>query len=109
MNKIPALLAALAVACGSVYANTGTHDKSAMNDKSTTAAAPEHKEGLGTKTKRAFHRMGDKLRSMTHRDTQTARSDDTRTMGAAGSGTQDSARQKRMDDAYNNWKSKQAK
>jgi hypothetical protein len=28
-------------------------------------------------------------------------------MGAAGSNAQDSARQRRMDDAYSNWQSKQ--
>lgn len=32
---------------------------------------------------------------------------ETRSMGAAGSSTPDTARQRRMDDAYANWRSKQ--
>jgi hypothetical protein len=63
------------------------------------------------KTKRAFHRMGDKMRSMGHRVANSGKKDDdTHAMGA-GSATDDnkpdSARQKRIDDAYANWNSKQ--
>lgn len=71
------------------------------------------------KTKRAFHRMGDKMRDTGHRITNKTNSkddgdktrysskNDTRSMGASGSDTSDSARRARMDEAYAN--SKRAK
>jgi hypothetical protein len=106
--KIPTLLTAVALTCGVAFtaqANTG-----ADQQKQSTAASSTHAqakgEGLGTKTKRAFHRVGDKLRSIGNKDkTQSARNDDTQTMGAGPA--QDSGRRQRMDDAYANWKSKQ--
>jgi hypothetical protein len=56
--------------------------------------------------------MGDKLRSMGHKnETQQAKDrDDTRAMGAGGSdAAKDGARQQRMDQAYADYQSKQKK
>ena len=104
--KISSLLMALALSCG--VAVTAQANTSADKSPSTVASSSEAKgEGLGTKTKRAFHRMGDKLRAIGHKnkDTQQARTDETQSMGAGPA--QDSGRRQRMDDAYANWKSKQ--
>jgi hypothetical protein len=120
--KIPALITALALAGGVAVAQantSATHDASAKNQ--TTAAASDdtgQHEGLGTKLKKGIHRMGQATRNAMHRvahsgkkdkttDTASASQNDTRTMGSYGTSPADNARQKRMDDAYSNYQSKQ--
>ncbi len=111
--KIATLLTTLALACGGAYANTsGTATHS--NKQQTTAAEQSGTthEGVGIKTKRTFHKMGDKMRSTGHKLAHATRTDkradnDTRAMGAAGSDTQDGARRQRMDSAYDSWKNRQ--
>ncbi len=109
--KIAALITATALACGTAFAAGSTADKTDHSTAATASTQTETKgEGIAVKTKRAFHRMGEKLRSIgnKNRDTAQAKKDqDTRTMGA-GPDTQDSARRERMDSAYSNWHSKQA-
>jgi rhamnose utilization protein RhaD (predicted bifunctional aldolase and dehydrogenase) len=120
--KIPALLTAAALACGSAFAagqyGSGSADSATQRSQSTavssdSASKSAKGDGVVAKTKRALHRMGDKMRSVGRKSTdndeinQAAARHDTRSMGAAGSETPDSARQRRMDDAYANWKSKQ--
>jgi hypothetical protein len=116
--KIPALLTVLALACGSSFAGgsySGSADRDAAGhpkQSATVASDTKANDGIVDKTKRAFRRMGDKMRSASNRADHDRRSDqamrsDTRSMGAAGSETQDSARQRRMDEAYDNWKAKQ--
>jgi hypothetical protein len=96
--KISSLLMALALSCG--VAVTAQANTSADKSPSTVASSSEAKgEGLGTKTKRAFHRMGDKLRAIGNKNKET------QSMGAGPA--QDSGRRQRMDDAYANWKSRQ--
>lgn len=88
-------------------------------DRSTSTSSHESSgESLGQKTKDAAHRAGEKTRHMLHRsedkmgkarsdhDRKTAQEagDDTRAMGAS-SMTDDSGRQRRMDEAYNDYKS----
>ncbi len=123
--RLPALLAALALAGGSAYAmgssNSGA-PHAAVDQNYSAGAQPQH-EGPVAKTKRALHRMGDKMRHMgakAQRSTQREdneyalnRNDknamdrnDTRNMGAGPSDAQD-ARQRRMDEAYIDWKAKQ--
>ena len=126
--KIPALVGVVALACGTAFAapySGGSADADAA--KRHAAAAPTHTQssgakggGLIDKTKRGLHRMGEKARGATHRTANAARKSterdpineqaaahDARTMGAAGANAQDGARQRRMDDAYDNWKAKQ--
>jgi hypothetical protein len=121
LMKIPALLTAAALVCGSAFAagqyGSASADRATQSSQSTAAASDSASkakgDGLVAKTKRALHRMGDKMRSAGRKSTanddinQAAARHDTRSMGAAASNTQDSARQRRMDDAYANWKSKQ--
>ncbi|MGZ5786800.1 MAG: hypothetical protein ACXWJM_12850 [Ramlibacter sp.] len=116
--KIPALITALALAGGVAVAQANTaatHD--ASTNSQTTAAAPDDSqhEGLGTKLKKGLHRMGQATRNAMHRmagagkkdkTTDTAAANDTRSMGSYGTSPDDSARQKRMDDAYDNYKAK---
>lgn len=116
MKTTTTLLAALALACGSAFAAGNTTDHATTRDQSAavSSSTPDSAKGEGfvTKTKRAFHRMGEKLRSIGHKDeTQQAKdSNDTRAMGAAGSDTtKDSARKQRMDQAYSDYQSKQKK
>jgi len=113
--KMATLLTALALACGPVFAAGNTSDHATTNrDQSAAVSSGTHDtaqgESLVTKTKRAFHRMGDKLRSLGHKnETQEAkdRASDTRTMGAAGSDSaKDAERKERMDQAYSNYQSK---
>lgn len=113
--KMATLLTALALACGPVFAAGNTSDPATTHRDQSAAVSsgtPDTAkgEGLVTKTKRAFHRMGDKLRSMGHKnETQEAKdkANDTRAMGAAGTDTaKDTARQQRMDQAYSNYQSK---
>ena len=115
--KIPALIAVAALTCGTALAQgygSSTRPDPA-NPSQPAAAAPASPansadEGLMAKTKRAFQRLGEKMRSVGNKakDTDTAASkSDTRSMGAAGSDTTaDSARQSRMDQAYANSKAK---
>lgn len=130
--KIAVLLTAVALASGSALAasNSTTYDS---RDTATTHKAPvvnkdrksvaakdaQPKEGIVDKTKGAIRRMGEKLGHATERlpgkrssdqamhdpsRTDASRSD-TRSMGAVAS--DDSDRQRRMDEAYNNWHSRQ--
>lgn len=107
--KIPTLLTALALSCGVAFAaqaNTAAGKQSPSTAASSTQVEAKG-EGLGTKTKRAFGRMGDKLRSIGNKNqTQQASADDSRTMGA-GPDMRDGGRRQRMDEAYENWKAKQ--
>jgi hypothetical protein len=123
--KNSALVVAVALACGGAFAAqnySNTADNQAP--KHQTAAAENHSNAKGggvmDKTKRFFQRAGDKVRQTgnslakkvdkNHKQDQAANtaSSDTRSMGAAGSDT-DSARRQRMDDAYGNYRAKQAK
>ena len=116
--KIATLVTVVALATGSAFAaqnsTTGSYDRDTAGTHKSTATATsndttQHKEGFVEKTKRAFHRMGEKIRGAGRHDKDdTAANRDTRSMGAAGS-DMDSARQRRMDDAYANYKSKQQK
>lgn len=113
--KIPALIAVAALTCATAFAqgygSTTSRDTSA--NRSSTAVAPDSPsksadEGLVAKTKRAFQRLGEKIRSAGNKSKDndtTASKSDTRSMGAAGSDTSDSTRQSRMDQAYTNSKS----
>lgn len=111
--KIAAFLAAAALACGSAMAagsNAG-HGQRVSNEHPAKASG----DGVVDKTKRAFGRMGDKIRNTgerlgqrlgTDRDTRS----DARAMGAGGSDqehAQDQGRRQRMDEAYANWREKQ--
>ena len=116
--KIAALAAVVALTCGTAFAAQDYSAERDANNANRSAAMSKdtHSKSAGggiiDKTKRALHRMGDKMRSVGKRgdnSTEQARRDDTRSMGAAGSDTQDSARKRRMDDAYANWQSKQHK
>lgn len=122
--KIATLIAVAALATGSAFAagNNSYGDHSAAPSHESSAAANDNTHsggGLLDKTKRALHRMGDKIRGATHHaansgrkseaDRQAQTSSDTRSMGAAGSDAQDSGRQRRMDEAYNDWQKKQNK
>jgi hypothetical protein len=116
--KIPALVAALALAGGTAFAaqTAATADAENRNQAAMSANAPKG-DGIMDKTKRAFHNMGDKMRSTgskiakkidkaDHRDNKTehASRSDTRTMGAPGAETPENARRSRMDEAYANSK-----
>ena len=122
-KTIPALLTTAALACGSAFAagdySSGSAEGGPTQRSQSAAAASDSPsksakgEGLVAKTKRAMHRMGDKMRSAGRKSSdndainQAAAGRDTRSMGAAGSQAQDSARQRRMDEAYANWQAKQ--
>jgi hypothetical protein len=123
--KIPALLTALALACGTALAapqyGSGSSDRDAAASRNQAAAVSSDTSsgsaktgGFIEKTKEAFQRLGDKIRNATRKstdrdDTNAKAKSDTSSMGAAGSSSQDSARQRRMDDAYANSKAKQQK
>jgi hypothetical protein len=115
--KIPALLAALAIASGSAMAagnsDTGKHSAAADTQRSAAERTDHSGPSFVDKTKNAFRRMGDKLSRMTHTDKNrsdsASRENDTRAMGAAGSDTHDSGRRSRMDEAYSNYQNKQGK
>jgi hypothetical protein len=114
--KIPALIAAAVLTCGTVFAqgygstpNRDTANRSPSTTTATDSPSKSTDEGLLAKTKRAFQRMGEKIRSVGNKSKDndtTASKSDTRSMGAAGSDTSDSSRQSRMDQAYSNSKSK---
>ena len=106
--KVPVLLTALALACGSGFANTATKDADHPKSEAKTVQSGD---SLGAKTKRGLHKMGDKMRAAGHKlaratHTDKASRDDTRAMGAP---SEDSARRARMDDAYANYQKKQQK
>jgi hypothetical protein len=118
--KIAAIVTAVALATGTAAfaADYGTHSDRDTSRHAATAqndTTAKH-DGILDKTKRALHRMGDKMRgtgSKMARATHTpdpngtaARDNDTRSMGAAREDMHDSGRQGRMDDAYNNWHNK---
>ena len=115
--KIPALITAAALTCGSAFAQYGsTAERDAPANSKPSAAAPADSqpagsgEGIMAKTKRALQSLGDKIRSVGNKSSdadKTAGKDATRSMGAAGSDSADSARRARMDEAYAN--SKKAK
>ena len=101
--KTTALIAAALIAGGTAaYANDKTVS-SASDD--TRVEKQEHSTGLRQKLRRGMHKLGEKTHHALHRDRS-----DTRAMGA-GRASDDTAgsRQKRMDDAYANWQSKQDK
>ncbi len=112
--KIAALITVAALATGGAFAaqNTSSYDK-ATSHSAATADDSQAKPGIVERTKDAIRRMGEKLghatERMTGKHSDQAATDssrgDTRAMGAAGS--DDSGRQRRMDNAYNNWNSKQ--
>jgi hypothetical protein len=123
--KIPALLAALALACGAAVAgpdHAGSVSGPSVSQSSSNSASGSG-NGVVDKTKRALHRMGDATRNTLHRignagrhsgpngsDSHASdRGSDTRAMGASGSDSNDSARRSRMDDAYQRWSSKHNK
>ena len=124
--KLRASLTVLALVCGTAFAaqdSSVSTDRDAAANRNPSAASTDAKPsdgGVVDKTKRAFRRMGEKIRNATHRtdsaDRKSAERDpindqaarnEARTMGAAGSDSQDAARKSRMDNAYENWKSKQ--
>lgn len=108
----------IAVAC-CTFAIAGGNALAQDHSTSTTSSAHESSgESLGQKTRDAAHRVGEKTRHLFHRsedkmgkaksdhDRKTAQEagDDTRAMGAS-SMNDDSGRQRRMDEAYNDYKS----
>jgi hypothetical protein len=113
--KIAALITVAALTCGTALAqgygsssgSSSTHNQSAA----TANDSPSKGDGILDKTKRAFHRLGEKLhagKKSSDNTDKTAQQDpeSTHAMGASGSGKSDSARQARMDQAYSNSKSK---
>ena len=115
--RATALVVSAALMCGAA-ALAQQQDPQARGDESARAEQQEHgatageklrgtMHKLGDKTRHAMHRMGDKMRHVAHRDKDKS---DTRAMGAAGSSDEAvAARQRRMDDAYANWQTKQAR
>lgn len=108
--KIAALITVAALTCGTAlaqgYGSSTDRNTSASPNQPAAAANDQPKgEGFIDKTKRVFHRLGDKIRSVGNKSKdptdKTAQQNDTRTMGADKS---DSARQARIDQAYGNSK-----
>jgi hypothetical protein len=115
--KIAALIAVAALTCGTAFAQSygssgsSSRDTSANHSATTANESQPKGEGIMDKTKRAFHRLGEKLhagKKSSDNTDKTAQQDpeSTHAMGASGSGKSDSARQARMDQAYSNSKSK---
>jgi hypothetical protein len=125
--KMPLLLAAVALTCGTAFAQS----EAANNVSSGTAVESPAPSGnsLADKTRRAGHRVADATRRTGHRlgdamnghhhkdGDRHARADDrehharagrddSRRMGA-NRDMDDHSRQARMDDAYANWQKKQ--
>ena len=105
----------IALACTLAFAGGN-----ALAQDRATSKAESTAESAGHKAKDAAHRAGDKTRHMGHRmehkmdhakahhEARRAQEagDDTRAMGGSGSSmSADSERQKRMDQAYNDFKS----
>lgn len=113
-HTLIALACTLAIAGGNALAQ----------DRSTSSTAHESSgESVGQKAKDAAHRVGEKTRNMYHKaenkmgraksdhEARTAQTTqeagaDTRAMGASSSSAE-SERQKRMDQAYDDYKSRQ--
>ncbi len=110
--KMAAFLAAAALACGSAMAaDSKTEPGQRVSNEHPAKASGD---GVVDKTKRAFSRMGDKIRHTGERLGQKLGTDkdsrhDARAMGASGSeqAQEDQARRQRMDEAYANWRGKQ--
>jgi hypothetical protein len=112
--KIAALITVAALTCGTAFAQSSstTTDSSATRKHAATASDTQPKgEGFMDKTKRAFHKLGEKLHAGKKSDDTTDKtaqqSPDTRSMGASASdkgARSDSSRQSRMDEAYANSK-----
>jgi hypothetical protein len=95
--KATALIAAGLLAVGTAaLANTSDTAKS---DDHARVEQKDHRTA-GQKIRGAMHKLGEKTRHALHRDRH-----ETTAMGA-GPATDD-ARQRRMDDAYANWRAKQ--
>lgn len=120
--KIATIVAAVALATGSAafaadhsYSSSGDTARHAQTTQNTDRGASG--DGLLAKTKRALHRLGEKMRGAGHETADAAKDrdhdrtamgkdrNDTRSMGAAG----DSSREQRMNKAYGNWQDKQDK
>jgi phage terminase small subunit len=117
--KIAALVTVAALACGTAFAqsssSTTSGDTSATHGKSAAMANDSQPKGEGIvdKTKRAFHRLGEKLKAGSSKSTdgtdKTAQQNpETASMGASGSDKADSSRKSRMDEAYSNSKKSSA-
>lgn len=118
--KMAAFLAAAALACGSAMAadSKSEHGQRVTNEHPAKASSGN---GVVDKTKRAFSRMGDRMRSTGDRLGQKMGTDkhsprhETRAMGGTGrheqvhsqAHAQDQGRRERMDDAYASWRGKQ--
>src|SRR3954471_13181547 len=108
--KIAALITVAALTCGTAFAqSSGSSDTSATRNRSAATANDTQPKGEGImdKTKRAFHRLGEKLHASgkksadtTDKTAQQNPESNTRAMGASGSAKSDSSRQARMDEAY---------
>ena len=108
-HSLIALGCALALAGGSALAAQDAgqapakHESTATHDSSSGG-------GFVEKTKEAFHKLGQSVKNGFHRaenkvdDAKADHKDDTRAMGASGTAKDDTDRQKRMDDAYGNYK-----
>jgi hypothetical protein len=96
---------ALAFAGAAFAQDGGTGPGQTYQGQASTPSAGYHAKGDGiiAKTKRGMHRMGNKVRHAMHRDHRN----DTTAMGASNDG--DAGRQARMDEAYANYRAKQAK
>ena len=111
--KIAALITVAALTCGTAFAEGAgsTADRTTASGNHATATANDTQskgEGFMDKTKRAFHRLGEKLHASgkksadtTDKTAQQNPENNTRAMGASGSSN---SRQSRMDEAYANSK-----
>ena len=107
--KISTLVTVAALTCGTaaLAAQPGDGESGAQTTPTATADTNVSGDGLVAKTKRALHRVGDKMSRIGHKasdkvsDTVHASKSDTRSMGARRD-DDDSARRARMDAAYEN-------
>ena len=106
-HSLIALGCALALAGGSALAQQDTSKSpSTAKQESTAPRDSSSSGGFVEKTKEAFHKLGESVKSGFRKsenkvdDAKADHKDDTRAMGAAGS----DARKQRMDDAYGNYK-----
>jgi hypothetical protein len=112
--KFAAVITVAALTCGTAmaqgYGSSSTDRSTSASPSHSAATANDDQakgEGFMDKTKRAFHRLGEKLRGAGHTAKNSADKDsdktaeqkqnDTHAMGASGS---DSSRKSRMDQAY---------
>ena len=103
--KISAFLTVAALTCSAAFAAQNSADRDRATDKPSATAGAKTKHTLkraGQKVREGGQRVANAGRKAVRRDDQADA--DTQTMGAAGS---DRARRARMDEAYDNWKSKQ--